>query len=92
VRALADALLIAALYLAAYRFPLASGRGYPEALAAFLLPVLVFAAAGRGRRLGWVFLGILAGIAASAGCAWFMSGSSEPCERSVSNPTKGMFL
>jgi len=56
-----DALLVALAYLAANRFPMASGRGYLEACAAFLLPALVFAAVGRGRRLAWVYLGLLAG-------------------------------
>ncbi|BDU74375.1 nitrilase-related carbon-nitrogen hydrolase [Mesoterricola silvestris] len=58
-----DALLIALAYLAANRFPMASGRGYLEACAAFLLPALLFAALARGRRLGWAYLGLLAGTA-----------------------------
>ena len=61
MRPLLDALLVALLYVAANRFPLASGRGYPEMLAAFLLPVAIFALLGRGRRLGWIYLGLLAG-------------------------------
>lgn len=62
MKPLLDVVLIAALYLAAYRFPMPSGRGWLEAAASFLLPAAVFWAVGRGRRLGWIFLGIAAGI------------------------------
>jgi len=64
VKRLLDPLAITLLLLAGYRFPLASGRGYTEIAAAFLLPVVIFAALGRGRRLGWIFLGLLAGLLA----------------------------
>lgn len=62
MKGLRDAAVIALLYLLAYRLPAPSGRGYPEIAAAFLLPVAVFRAVGRGRSLGWIYLGILAGI------------------------------
>jgi apolipoprotein N-acyltransferase len=63
VKPLLDTLAIALLYLAANAFPQASGRGYLEAAAAFLLPVAIFHALGRGRHPAWIFLGLLAGTA-----------------------------
>ncbi|HLO67686.1 MAG TPA: apolipoprotein N-acyltransferase [Holophaga sp.] len=61
VRALVDAALVALAYALANRFPAASGHGYLEALGAFLLPAAVMAALTRGRKLAWIFLGLLGG-------------------------------
>ena len=58
-------LAIALLHGVAYSLPGASGHGYPEAAAAFLLPAVVFAAVARGRALGWIFLGLAAGLVAN---------------------------
>jgi apolipoprotein N-acyltransferase len=63
VKPLLDALTIALLYLAANAFPQPSGKGWVEAAAAFLLPVAIFHALGRGRHPAWIFLGLLAGTA-----------------------------
>ncbi|BDU78240.1 nitrilase-related carbon-nitrogen hydrolase [Mesoterricola sediminis] len=63
MRGLRDAALVALAYLLANRFPAPSGWGYAEAAGAFLLPAAAFAALGRGRRAGWIFLGFLAGTA-----------------------------
>lgn len=61
VRGLLDAALVALAYVLANRFPAASGHGYLEALGAFLLPATLLAPLTRGRKLAWVFLGLLAG-------------------------------
>jgi apolipoprotein N-acyltransferase len=55
-------LVLALVFLLAFRFPASSGRGYLEAAAALLFPVLLFAALGRGLRAGWVYLALFLGL------------------------------
>ena len=61
-RNLLTALLLAAVFVLAFRFPARSGRGYLEAAAALLFPALLFAAMGRGLRAGWVYLALFLGL------------------------------
>lgn len=59
---LLSALVLAGLFLLAFRFPAASGWGYLEALMAFLFPLLLLEAVFRGRALGWAFISLFAGL------------------------------
>jgi apolipoprotein N-acyltransferase len=54
---------VALLFLLGYGFPMASGRGYLEAAAALAFPTLLFTLLFKGRRLGWLYLGLFLGFA-----------------------------
>lgn len=58
-----EALILGACFALAFRFPAASGWGFLEAALAFIFPVLLFDALFKGRRLGWLYLALLAGFA-----------------------------
>jgi apolipoprotein N-acyltransferase len=50
------------VFILAFRFPAASGRGYLEAAAALVFPTLLFATLFRGRRPGWIYLALVLGL------------------------------
>jgi apolipoprotein N-acyltransferase len=60
--ALGLALILALVFVLAFRFPADSGRGYLEAAAALLFPTLLFAALFRGLRAGWIYLALFLGL------------------------------
>lgn len=62
MRRIMEAALLAALFILAFRFPAASGRGYLEPAAALAFPTLLFAALFRGRRAGWLYLALALGL------------------------------
>jgi apolipoprotein N-acyltransferase len=72
VARLGEAALLAVLFLLAFRFPAASGRGYLEAAAAWAFPALLCAAAFRGRRAGWLYLALALGL---VGIFYWMPGT-----------------
>jgi len=92
VKALRDTLAVTLLYLAAYLLTLPSGRGYTEAAAAFLLPGAVFSAGGRGRRLGWIFLGILLGMVGIFYWVPEVMHAKGPLPWSIALPVAGLFF
>jgi len=59
----AEALVLGGCFVFAFRFPALSGRGYLEAILAFLFPVLLVIRLLQGRRPGWSYLGIAGGLA-----------------------------
>jgi apolipoprotein N-acyltransferase len=61
-RGLLTAILLAVVFILAFRFPADSGRGYLEAAAALLFPTLLFAALFKGLRAGWSYLGLFLGL------------------------------
>jgi apolipoprotein N-acyltransferase len=61
-RGLATAVLLALVFILAFRFPADSGRGYLEAAAALLFPTLLFAALFKGLRAGWSYLALFLGL------------------------------
>jgi apolipoprotein N-acyltransferase len=67
-----EAGLLASLFLLAFRFPAASGRGYLEAAAALAFPTLLCATAFRGRRAGWIYLALALGL---VGIFYWMPGT-----------------
>ncbi|MDR3671956.1 MAG: hypothetical protein P4L36_13995, partial [Holophaga sp.] len=61
-RSLATAIVLALVFILAFRFPADSGRGYLEAVAALAFPALLFAALFKGLRAGWSYLGLFLGL------------------------------
>jgi apolipoprotein N-acyltransferase len=59
---LLTAIVLAMVFILAFRFPASSGRGYLEATAALLFPALLFAALFKGLRAGWIYLGLFLGL------------------------------
>ena len=61
-RSALTAVVLALVFILAFRFPAQSGRGYLEAAAALLFPTLLCAALFRGLRAGWVYLALFLGL------------------------------
>jgi apolipoprotein N-acyltransferase len=57
-----ETLVLALVFILAYRFPASSGRGYLEAAGALLFPTLLFAVLLKGRHPGWIFLALVLGL------------------------------
>jgi len=62
-RRTAEALVLGAFFMLAFRFPAASGWGFLEAAMAFIFPALLFDAVFKERKAGWVFISFFAGFA-----------------------------
>jgi apolipoprotein N-acyltransferase len=61
-RRLGETALLVAVLLLAYGMPAASGRGWLEATAALLLPILLLTLLFRGRHPAWIYLALLLGF------------------------------
>jgi apolipoprotein N-acyltransferase len=59
---LLETTLLALVLALGFRFPSASGRGYLDAAAGLLFPILFLAALFRGRNPGWLFLAAFLGL------------------------------
>jgi len=55
-------IVLAALFVLAFRFPVASGRGFHEPLLALLFPALLLEGVFRGRSLAWAYAALFLGL------------------------------
>lgn len=57
-----DTAIITLLFTLAFQFPAISGKGYLEAIAAFLFITVLFTMIIKGRRLVWIYLAMTLGL------------------------------
>jgi apolipoprotein N-acyltransferase len=57
-----ESVILALLFTLAFRFPVNSGKGYLEAVAAFLFITILFAIVITKRHLGWIYTAITLGF------------------------------